>query len=79
MIADYAPDYCLISLGVDTYIDDPISEFRLTSDDYLKLGARIASLGLPMLFILEGGYAVDAIGRNAANVLRAAVKGSDKK
>jgi acetoin utilization deacetylase AcuC-like enzyme len=79
LIADYAPDFLLISLGVDTYIDDPISEFRLTSDDYLKLGSRIASLGLPMQFILEGGYAVDAIGTNAANVLRAAVKGSDNK
>ncbi len=78
-IADYAPDYLLISLGVDTYINDPISQFRLTSDDYLTLGARIASLGLPMQFILEGGYAVDAIGTNVANVLRAAAQGSRSK
>jgi len=71
-IADYAPDYLLISLGVDTFIEDPISEFRLTSDDYLLIGARIAALGLPMHFILEGGYAVDAIGTNVSNVLRGA-------
>jgi hypothetical protein len=32
-----------------------------------------------MQFILEGGYAVDAIGTNATNVLRAAVKGNDSK
>jgi acetoin utilization deacetylase AcuC-like enzyme len=73
-ISQFAPDYLLISLGVDTYIDDPISEFRLTNDDYLKMGSRIASLGLPMQFVLEGGYAVDAIGSNVANVLRAAVR-----
>jgi len=75
-IAEYAPDYLLISLGVDTFIEDPISEFRLTTEDYLTVGQRIASLGLPMHFILEGGYAVDAIGTNATNVLRTASEGS---
>jgi acetoin utilization deacetylase AcuC-like enzyme len=78
LIGEYAPDYVLISLGVDTFIDDPISQFRLSSDDYLTLGARIASLGLPMHFILEGGYAVDAIGINATNVLRTASEGNKK-
>ena len=75
LIADYAPDFVIISLGLDTYIEDPISQFRLTTNDYLQLGSRIAKLGVPMLFVLEGGYAVDAIGTNAANVLTAAVKG----
>ena len=77
LISEYAPDYVLISLGVDTFIDDPISEFRLTTDDYLTLGSRIADLGLPMLFVLEGGYAVADIGTNAANVLIAAAKRSN--
>ena len=76
-IAAYQPDYLLISLGVDTYIEDPISEFRLTTEDYLTVGKRIAKLGLPMLFVLEGGYAVDAIGVNATNVLRTANEGSE--
>ena len=75
-ITEYAPDYLLVSLGVDTFIDDPISQFRLTTEDYLQVGARIAELGLPMLFVLEGGYAVDDIGRNAVNVLIAADAGS---
>ena len=77
LIAEYAPDYVLVSLGVDTFLDDPISQFRLMTDDYLKLGARIAELGLPMQFVLEGGYAVDDIGNNAVNVLIAAAKGSN--
>jgi len=29
----------------------------------------VASLGLPTVFVLEGGYAVEALGRNAVNVL----------
>ncbi|MBD9575380.1 histone deacetylase family protein [Pseudomonas sp. PDM23] len=69
-IADYAPDVVVVSLGVDTYKDDPISEFKLDSPDYLKMGERIAALGIPTLFIMEGGYAVEAIGVNAVNVLQ---------
>ncbi len=77
LIDDYAPDYVVISLGLDTFIEDPISQFRLTTEDYLQVGSRIAKLGVPMLFVLEGGYAIDAIGANAANVLIAASRGLD--
>ena len=69
-IADWAPDVLLVSLGVDTFKDDPISRFRLESEDFTRYGARIAQLGLPTLFILEGGYAVEQIGVNAVNVLQ---------
>ena len=48
--------------------EDPISQFRLDSPDYLRMGERIARLGLPTLFVMEGGYAVEAIGINAVNV-----------
>ena len=33
------------------------------------IGRRIAGLGLPTLFVMEGGYAVEAIGSNAVGVL----------
>ena len=59
----------VVSLGVDTFEGDPISRFRLQHDDFLRIGEHIASLGLPTLFVFEGGYAVDAIGVNAVNVL----------
>jgi acetoin utilization deacetylase AcuC-like enzyme len=63
------PDVVLISLGVDTFEKDPISKFKLTSADYPKIGACIAKLGLPTLFVMEGGYAVAEIGVNAVGVL----------
>ena len=69
VIGKDAPDAVVVSLGVDTYAHDPISRFALTSDDFSRLGARIARLGRPTLFVMEGGYAVDAIGVNAVNVL----------
>lgn len=68
-IDDYGPDAVVISLGVDTFKDDPISFFKLESDDYKRYGKRIAGLNRPTLFVMEGGYAVDEIGINAVNVL----------
>ena len=68
-IERYAADIIVVSLGVDTFKDDPISQFKLDSPDYLAMGARIARLGKPTLFVMEGGYAVEEIGINAVNVL----------
>ena len=67
---EYQPDALVVSLGVDTFADDPISKFQLREPEYLKLGAQIAALNLPTVFILEGGYAVEEIGHNVAHVLR---------
>jgi acetoin utilization deacetylase AcuC-like enzyme len=69
-IADYGPDVLVISHGVDTFEGDPISQFKLESGDYLKIGASIAALGRPTLFVMEGGYAVAELGVNAVNVLQ---------
>ena len=69
-INNYAPDALVVSLGVDTFENDPISFFKLTSDDFKRYGATIGRLGLPTLFIMEGGYAVEEIGINAVNVLQ---------
>ena len=52
------PDALVISLGVDTFKRDPISFFKLSSDDFKRCGATISGLKLPTLFIMEGGYAV---------------------
>lgn len=68
-MADYAPDVLLVSLGVDTYKNDPISQFKLDHEHFTRMGERIAALGLPTLFVMEGGYAVAEIGINAVNVL----------
>jgi len=65
----FAPDVVLVSLGLDTYIDDPIAAFQLTAADYLRLGERIAQLRHPTLFVFEGGYNVEALGHITANVL----------
>ena len=68
-IADFGPDSLVVSLGVDTFKNDPISRFKLENDDYLRMGELIAGLKRPTLFVMEGGYAVEEIGINAVNVL----------
>ncbi len=68
-IKRYKPDVLVVSLGVDTYKDDPISFFKLASKDFTTYGAAIARLKLPTLFVMEGGYAIEAIGVNTVNVL----------
>ncbi len=65
----YSPDALVISLGVDTFERDPISFFKLTSDDFTDYGRKLGKLGLPTLFVMEGGYAVAEIGVNTVNVL----------
>lgn len=69
-ISDFKADALVISLGVDTFENDPISFFKLKSDDFLDMGMNIAKAGLPTLFIMEGGYAVEEIGINTVNVLK---------
>lgn len=59
----------VVSLGVDAYKEDPISFFRLESDDFTDAGRRIGRMNLPTVFCMEGGYAIEAVGINTVNVL----------
>ena len=69
-IHNYSPDALVISLGVDSYEKDPISQFKLKSEHFLEIGSKIAQkIHCPGIFIMEGGYAVDEIGINVVNLL----------
>ena len=68
-IRRFGAESLVVSLGVDTYVGDPISFFRLRSADFTDSGRHIATLDLPTLFVLEGGYAVADVGVNVVNVL----------
>jgi acetoin utilization deacetylase AcuC-like enzyme len=68
-IRHYGPDLLIVSLGVDTFKDDPVGSFELDSPDFLRLGSMVGELQVPTLFVMEGGYGVPQIGLNVANVL----------
>jgi acetoin utilization deacetylase AcuC-like enzyme len=68
-IAGFAPDLLLCSYGADTFVGDPISFFGLETPDYAIIARRIAALRLPTAVLMEGGYAVEALGANVASFL----------
>jgi len=63
------PELLIACYGADTHEADPISHFKLKTSDYTPMARRIASLGLPTLIVMEGGYAVEALGANVAAFL----------
>jgi acetoin utilization deacetylase AcuC-like enzyme len=69
VVDNFSADALVVPMGLDTFAGDPISGFTLQSEDYLAVGAALASAGLPTVFTFEGGYAVDAVGVNAVNLL----------
>ncbi len=52
----------------DTFEGDPISHFRLSAPDYLRMGEELARLRKPTLFTFEGGYSLDALAEITVNV-----------
>ncbi len=68
-IAAWGAEALVVSLGVDAYKDDPISFFKLDSDDFTDAGRRIGRMKLPTVFCMEGGYAIEAVGVNTVNLL----------
>ena len=69
-IQQNGPAWLVLSAGFDTFKGDPLGKFELTTPGYQAIGQRIAALGLPVLVVQEGGYAVSALGENAASLLR---------
>lgn len=68
-IATHGAEALVVSLGVDTFEADPISSFKLSSADFTAYGRTIGLAGLPTVYVMEGGYAVEEIGTNTVNVL----------
>lgn len=69
VIARFGPGVLVVSFGADTWEGDPISRFALTTADYVPLARDIAGGGWPTAIVIEGGYAVDALGANVASFL----------
>ncbi|PWH13057.1 MAG: hypothetical protein DDG59_14860 [Anaerolineae bacterium] len=66
-----SPSFLVLSLGLDTHVEDPLANFALHTDTYAEMAKRIAQLGLPTLIVLEGGYNLDRLGELAVTFIRA--------
>ena len=63
-IATFGAQFLVISYGADTYEADPISHLKLTTQDMGRIGEAIGGLALPTVTVMEGGYDIEALGRN---------------
>ena len=72
-IQSFGAEALVVSLGLDTHLDDPCAirraGFNLEGNDYVRMGEMIASVNLPTVVIQEGGYKMDAVPQAAADVL----------
>lgn len=65
----FGPDVIVVALGLDAYVDDPLRGLAITTPGFARIGAAIASLKRPTLFVQEGGYLSDALGHNLTSVI----------
>ncbi|HSG68188.1 MAG TPA: histone deacetylase family protein [Bacteroidales bacterium] len=66
-IIAFAPDFLIISLGLDIAKGDPTGTWLLKANDFKNNGAEIGKFPYPTLFVQEGGYKNRTLGINARN------------
>lgn len=69
LIRSFAPTNLVVSAGMDIYADDPLGTIKVSTEGIREIGKRIASLGLPTLVVMEGGYANEMLGTNVLGFL----------
>ena len=69
LIREFDPSYLVVSAGMDIYADDPLGTIKVSTNGIGEIGKRIASLGLPTVVVMEGGYANEVLGKNVVAFL----------
>jgi len=65
----YRPEALVVALGGNIFHGEQHGGFGLAPADFLRLGERLAWLGFPTTFQLEGGTPLRELGTNIVNVL----------
>ncbi len=55
-VRDHGATAMVVSLGVDAAADDPESPLQITAAGFHAAGVALGALGLPTVFVQEGGY-----------------------
>ncbi|MGD9893000.1 MAG: histone deacetylase, partial [Dehalococcoidia bacterium] len=74
-IRRFRPQLILVSAGFDAHLADPLADMAVTEPGYTFMAAHLQALADEltdgrMVWVLEGGYRLEAIARSAAAVLR---------
>jgi acetoin utilization deacetylase AcuC-like enzyme len=65
----FAPVLTVVSLGIDTYVQDPLGDFALTTPVYRECGRRVAATANRLIVLQEGGYYLPDLGDNVREFL----------
>jgi acetoin utilization deacetylase AcuC-like enzyme len=72
---EFRPQLVLVSAGYDAHVEDPLASCALEDSSYAALAACVrdlaAELSAPVGVVLEGGYALGALGRSVAATIEA--------
>jgi len=55
-VESHRSEALVVSLGVDAAVEDPAAPLMITPEGFRAAGARLAALGVPTVFVQEGGY-----------------------
>jgi acetoin utilization deacetylase AcuC-like enzyme len=50
-VAQFQPDFVVVSLGIDTFMGDPLGDFCLSRDGYSSIGRIIGSLHVATMYL----------------------------
>jgi len=68
-VMNFGAEALVVALGLDAYVGDPFKGLAITTPGFARIGAAIAGLGIPALFVQEGGYLCAELGQNLTAVL----------
>ncbi len=79
----YQPDLMLISAGFDAHVLDPLGGMQVTEQGFEAMvrsieSMRIALGNIPVLYVLEGGYSLEALSKSVEKIVRFLIHPGEK-
>jgi acetoin utilization deacetylase AcuC-like enzyme len=75
ILEQFDPQLLLISAGFDAHLNDPLSELTMTNEGFWKISSQLECLirkrGVPMIYVLEGGYDPEVLTQGVRSSIRA--------
>jgi acetoin utilization deacetylase AcuC-like enzyme len=68
-VKKFKPWVVIVSLGLDIFEDDPLSDIGVSSPFFNEMAGTFCGLGIPVLGVLEGGYDMADLAQNGANFI----------
>jgi acetoin utilization deacetylase AcuC-like enzyme len=69
-IDSFAPNWLIISFGLDIGEDDPVGGFAITTAGFQRIASAIHGLNIPTVIVQEGGYRLERLGEWALAFLQ---------